>query len=271
MDDTFGAERIHLAHRNGSFQEWFPDGDKVEKITKDNYQIVMGDDRIYIMGKCLVTVQGDAEIYVKENAYLLVDKNVEALFHSYLRENFDKQNSEFVSLGSVCKVIAGQSPEGKYYNKAGNGLGFYQGKKDFGPTYINPPTVWTKEITKEALKDDILMSVRAPVGPVNIATERICIGRGLAAIRATDKINHTYLFKYLLKIEKELVGNTGAVFNSINKAQIEKLKIPLPSLSIQKDIVVKINSVQKNIDLAISSYAAKFHELNNLKLSSHQI
>ena len=78
FDDTPDAERIHLAHRNGSFNEWFPDGDKIEKVTKDNYQIIMGDDRVYIMGKCLVTVQGDAEIYVKENAYVKVDKNVEA-------------------------------------------------------------------------------------------------------------------------------------------------------------------------------------------------
>jgi len=77
FDDTPDAERIHLAHRNGSFNEWFPDGDKIEKVTKNNYQIIMGDDRVYIMGKCLVTVQGDAEIYVKENANLKIDGNVE--------------------------------------------------------------------------------------------------------------------------------------------------------------------------------------------------
>ena len=76
-DDTPGAERIHIAHRNGSFTEWYPDGDRVEKITKDNYQIVMKDNHLYVMGKCLITVQGDAEIYVKENAYVKVDKNVE--------------------------------------------------------------------------------------------------------------------------------------------------------------------------------------------------
>ena len=76
FDDTYGAERVHLAHRNGSFQEWFPNGDKVEKVTKDNYQIIMGDDKVYIMGKCQVTVQGDAEIYVKKKAYIKVDSDV---------------------------------------------------------------------------------------------------------------------------------------------------------------------------------------------------
>jgi hypothetical protein len=79
FDDTVGKERIHLAHRNGSFQEWFPAGDKVEKVTKDNYEIVMGNDRVYIMGKCFVTVQGDAEVYVKKNAFVKVDENVTAL------------------------------------------------------------------------------------------------------------------------------------------------------------------------------------------------
>ena len=110
MDDTFGAERIHLAHRNGSFNEWFPDGDKVEKITKDNYQIVMGDDRVYIMGKCLVTVQGDAEIYVKENAYLLVDKNVEATIHGNLTGQIDG-NADVNIDGNVTVEVGGNYTE----------------------------------------------------------------------------------------------------------------------------------------------------------------
>lgn len=77
FDDTPGAERIHQAHRNGSFQEWFPDGDKVEKITKDNYTIIMSDDNVYIMGKCNITVQGKAEVYVQKDAYVKVDGNVD--------------------------------------------------------------------------------------------------------------------------------------------------------------------------------------------------
>lgn len=155
------------------------------------------------------------------------------------------------SIGAVCKVIAGQSPEGKNYNKEGNGLPFYQGKKDFGDVYINPPSVWTTQITKEATAGDILMSVRAPVGPVNIAVENICIGRGLAAIRASSRINKFYLFYYLLGIEDELIGNSGAIFNSINKTQIENISIPLPSLSIQEKIVEKIDAIFAEIDEAI--------------------
>ena len=77
FDDTPGKERIHLAHRSGSFEERYPNGDKVEKITRDNYTIIMKDDNVYIMGKCNITVQGDAEVYVQKNAFVKVDGNVD--------------------------------------------------------------------------------------------------------------------------------------------------------------------------------------------------
>jgi type I restriction enzyme S subunit len=148
-----------------------------------------------------------------------------------------KQGWEIKKLGEVCKVIAGQSPEGKYYNSEGNGMPFYQGKKEYGEKYIGEPTTWTTKITKEAEAGDILMSVRAPVGPVNFATQKICIGRGLAAIRAGKSIDKKFLFNFFLKHENEIVGNAGAVFNSINKTQIENLSIPLPPLPEQQRIV----------------------------------
>jgi type I restriction enzyme S subunit len=148
-----------------------------------------------------------------------------------------KQGWEIKKLGEVCKVIAGQSPEGKYYNSEGNGMPFYQGKKEYREKYIGEPTTWTTKITKEAEAGDILMSVRAPVGPVNFATQKICIGRGLSAIRAGKNIDKEFLFNYLIKHESEIEGNAGAVFNSINKTQIESLEIPLPPLPEQQRIV----------------------------------
>ena len=150
---------------------------------------------------------------------------------------------EVKKLSEVCVVTAGQSPKGKYYNDLGLGLPFYQGKKEFSERYICAPTVWTSKTTKIAEKNDILMSVRAPVGPVNIATERVCIGRGLASIRATNAIMKDYLFYYLQLKEDEIQGNTGAVFNSINKTQIENIAIPLPSAEEQQHIVSILNEV----------------------------
>ena len=120
-------------------------------------------------------------------------------------------------LGELCDVIAGQSPEGKFYNKSKKGLPFYQGKKEFGEKFIGEPKTWTTKITKEAQSGDILMSVRAPVGPVNFSTEKICIGRGLAAIKIGKDIDKDFLFNFLQMFESKIIGNAGAVFNSINK------------------------------------------------------
>lgn len=154
-----------------------------------------------------------------------------------------KSNWQIKKLGEVCEIIAGQSPEGKYYNKVSNGLPFYQGKKEFGEKFIGDPTTWTTNIIKEALQGDVLMSVRAPVGPVNFAKERMCIGRGLAAIRATTLIDKEFLFYFFLKYEKEIVGSTGAVFNSINKTQIGNILISFPPLPEQKHIVKILDEV----------------------------
>ncbi|MDO8490340.1 MAG: restriction endonuclease subunit S [bacterium] len=154
-----------------------------------------------------------------------------------------KTNWQTKKLGEVCNVIAGQSPEGRFYNKFGNGLAFYQGKKEFTEKFIGEPMVWTTKVTKEALAGDILMSVRAPVGPTNLATGKICIGRGLAAIRPSALIDKDFLYIFFKKHESEIIGNSGAVFNSISKTQIEDIEIPFPPLPEQQRIVKILDEV----------------------------
>ena len=158
-----------------------------------------------------------------------------------------------LSLKDISKVIAGQSPKGMYYNSEGSGLPFYQGKKNFTQKFLGKPEKWTTKVTKEAFKGDILMSVRAPVGPVNIATEKVCIGRGLAAIRVNMDIDLDYVYNYLILNESKINGNEGAVFNSINKNQIESIPIPIPSLSEQKQIVETLDKAFEKIDKAIAN------------------
>ena len=154
-----------------------------------------------------------------------------------------------VPLGEVADVIAGQSPPGKSYNNAGIGTPFYQGKVEFGQMFIGEPIKWTTDARRFAEEDDVLMSVRAPVGPVNLATQRICIGRGLAAIRPTkNRLLTSYAFYILRSMEAEIIGDTGATFASINKGNIRKLQIPLPPLEVQKEIVAEIEGYQKVID-----------------------
>ena len=161
---------------------------------------------------------------------------------------FEKSNFPIVELSEIAEVISGQSPKGEFYNTEKKGLPFYQGKTEFTDRYIGPPVKWTTQITKEADKGDILMSVRAPVGPVNFATDHCCIGRGLAAIRANSKVDKIFLFHILKSLEKDIVGGGGSVFDSISRKQIEQIKIPLPPLEVQKEIVAEIESYQKIID-----------------------
>jgi type I restriction enzyme S subunit len=143
----------------------------------------------------------------------------------------------FLHLSDVAEVISGQSPLSSSYNKLGDGYPFYQGKTDFGLT--NPiPKKWCSQPKKLAENKDILMSVRAPVGPVNIAIEKSAIGRGLAAIRMKDGNDYKYLY-YFLKNNQILINkySTGSTFKAISKKDIEQLNIPIPkSLTNQRRI-----------------------------------
>jgi type I restriction enzyme S subunit len=196
-------------------------------------------------------------------------KNAKELFQSYLQGVFENKGDDWEEkkLGDVCEVIAGQSPEGKYYNSEGKGLPFYQGKKEYGDKYIGEPRIWTTKITKEAEAEDILMSVRAPVGPVNFSTQKICIGRGLAAIRASKSIDKEFLFNFLINHENEIEGNAGAVFNSINKTQIENISIPLPPLTEQKAIVQRLDALRAETQRLEFIYRDKLLRLEELKKS----
>lgn len=172
-------------------------------------------------------------------------------------------------LGKLADVIAGQSPEGIYYNTVGDGTPFYQGKSEFQEMYLGKPTKWTTKVTKLAKRNDILMSVRAPVGPVNITQEDICIGRGLAAITAKSMLLQLYLFYHLKYLEDKISGTNGAVFASISKREIEQIKITYPIDKEEQDYIVKtldavaeiIRLRKETIQLAKDLIPTIFHEM----------
>lgn len=163
-------------------------------------------------------------------------------------QDFSNCQYDMVKLGDVCDIIAGQSPKGETYNTDKIGMPFYQGKTEFTEKYISAPTKYTSSPTKIANKNDILMSVRAPVGPVNIAIDQCCIGRGLAAIRCKERINTSFLFYILKSMENQIKGNGGAVFDSISRKDIENIEIPLPPMSVQEEIVKELDAYQAIID-----------------------
>ena len=141
-------------------------------------------------------------------------------------------------LVDIAAVQMGQSPPGESYNSDGVGLPFFQGKAEFGEEY--PTTVkWCSQPSRIADAGDILLSVRAPVGPTNFAPERCCIGRGLAAIRAEPKAcNPRYVRYYLNRFETDIAAlGVGSTFSAINRNAIERLEVPLPPLPEQRRIV----------------------------------
>ncbi len=150
---------------------------------------------------------------------------------------------KMVSLGDrkLFSILLGQSPPSVSYNRTGIGLPFYQGKSDFGFMYPRA-SMWCTEPIRIAQKGDVLISVRAPVGPVNIASEECCIGRGLAAIRPGTDVDSAYLFWILKGYEKRIAHDgSGSVFDAITKDQLLSISIPMIlDIGVQKDIVRKI-------------------------------
>ncbi|MHB9291954.1 hypothetical protein Holit_01042 [Hollandina sp. SP2] len=180
---------------------------------------------------------------VKENAYILVGNR-------YREQKPPDSIFKFMSLKEVVEIIAGQSPDGIYYNTAGDGMAFYQGNADFGSVYINVPQKWTTQITKKSVTGDVLLSVRAPVGAVNICNREICIGRGIMALRPKTDIIDTYFLFYVLKgaSRKLRKFSVGSTFEAVTKKDIEDFIIPVPPLEIQQQIVDELDGYQRIID-----------------------
>ncbi|MDM7202737.1 MAG: restriction endonuclease subunit S [Thermodesulfobacteriaceae bacterium] len=171
---------------------------------------------------------------------------------------------EVVRLGeeNIVELIMGQSPPSPTYNKEGKGLPFLQGNADFGKIYPMPKTFTTHPI-KIAIKNDILISVRAPVGSLNLAQFKCCIGRGLAAIRPNfSQLNYLFVFFYLnYSINKLLLLAKGSTFDAIKKEDIQSIQIPLLSLPEQQ----RIADILSQIDEVIEKEIAYKEKLQRLK------
>lgn len=181
---------------------------------------------------------------------------------------------EWAYLGRIAFVEMGQSPPSEYYNQSGEGMPFYQGKADFG--LRNPtPRFWCRQPTKIAKRNDILISIRAPVGPTNVVSEDSCIGRGLAAIRPYPVINLELLLYWLKGFEKQIATmGFGTTFIAINKKQLLSFPLPIPPLAEQHRIVAKVDELMALCDeLAAAKtkrerrrdrlVAATLHGINN--------
>ena len=166
-----------------------------------------------------------------------------------------------VALKEFCVLGMGQSPSSNSYNVGGDGLPFYQGNADFGEE--NPvPRTWCTNPKKIAEKGDVLVSVRAPIGAINIANEKCCIGRGIAAIRPNPDIAITGFLRHQLVASRsklEAMG-TGSTFKAVGKKALGDFPIVVYSKSTQEAIERQLNCITKQIK-AINSQLDQFDSL----------
>ena len=152
-------------------------------------------------------------------------------------------------LEEIVDVTMGQSPKSRYYNTEKNGYPFLQGNRTFGFKYPTFDT-YTTVVTKFAKAGDVIMSVRAPVGALNITPVDMCLGRGVCALRMKNG-NQSFLF-YMMKnyVSHLLKRESGTVFGSVNRNDINDLEVDIPEdLEEQKRIARYLEMIDDKIEL----------------------
>jgi type I restriction enzyme S subunit len=141
------------------------------------------------------------------------------------------QGWDVKKLSDTCRLTMGQSPKSEFYNETGEGIAFHQGVTDFGDRFPSDRLFCTAD-GRIAEVGDILFSVRAPVGRLNIANKKICLGRGLSAIRHNQ--NHqAFLWEQLRNrfTKDDMMGN-GAIFASVTKDDMQGIQLVCPPVSL---------------------------------------
>lgn len=208
----------------------------------------------------LSSLDDKIDLLHSQNATL--EKMAETLFRQWFVEEA-KEEWEIGKLGDGFDFVMGASPPGESYNEEGNGIPMYQGNADFGFRFpIN--RVFTTVPKRFADRFDTLISVRAPVGEQNMANERCCIGRGVAAFRyKKDNSFYSYTYYKMKSLMNDIkqFNETGTVFGSISKSDFNNLDIVFPD----DNTILKYQSVVKPIDDKIMSNQSQIRTLMALR------
>jgi type I restriction enzyme S subunit len=156
---------------------------------------------------------------------------------------------EASTLGKHFDVVMGQSPKGDTYNEDGDGMVFFQGRRDFGFRYPTP-RVYTTDPKRIAKAGDTLISVRAPVGDRNMARQECCLGRGVASIKHKSGAR-SFTFSFVGHIEKNLSesGSSGTVFSSINKNELSAVKFVAPNLKLLEAFESRAETLDQQVEI----------------------
>lgn len=187
-----------------------------------------------------------------------LQQQAQAIYANMFIQNASNQRIEGV-LSDVADITMGQSPKGDTYNEEGIGTVFFQGRGEFGFRF---PTrhLFTTDPKRTAQPNDILMSVRAPVGDFNVAYEPCCIGRGLGAIRSKD--NHQSFILYTvssLRKKLDMFNGEGTVFGSINRDTLKSIPIIIPT----KEEMDRFEEIVAPMDAFIRN---NYEEIRRLKV-----
>ena len=190
----------------------------------------------------------DQKIQVNTEINENLQEQARAIYHHMIIENADAAWTPGV-LSDIAVITMGQSPKGESYNEDGVGTVFFQGRAEFGFRF---PTrrLYTTDPKRMAQANDALMSVRAPVGDMNVAYEDCCIGRGLGAIRSKDGHQSFVLYTmFALREQLNVFNGEGTVFGSINRDALNSMPVDIPPKEIMdqfEDIVAPIDAAIRN-------------------------
>ena len=204
-------------------------GSVFDTITRDTFQGIEVDIPEIKEQEKIASILADLDAKIELN--IEINNNLEQQAQAIYQQMFiDNPDPDWIegSLSDIANITMGQSPSGSSYNEDGIGAIFFQGRAEFGFRF---PTIrlYTTEPKRMAYANDILMSVRAPVGDLNVAHNDCCIGRGLAAIHS--KTNHQSFVLYtMFSIKKQLdvFNSEGTVFGSINRNSLNDMPILIP-------------------------------------------
>lgn len=203
--------------------------------------------------------EGIGEIYCEISRKIAVNERIAATAAALASALFEASEAkEHYRLSDVASIVMGQSPPGETYNETGDGIPFYQGVRDFG---IRHPghRVWCTEVSRHAGAGDVLVSVRAPVGTINVAEETCGIGRGVAAVRA---IQYPHVLLQALSSDGSVwrpYEAEGTVFGSINKKQLSLLEVSWPNES-------QIEAVEGQLSVLDREVSQVLHESRSLSI-----
>ena len=229
---SHGSVQVNIAKRNDveSVAFYLPTIHEQKSIASI---LTTFDDKIELLQAQNQTLEATAQTIFKEwfGKYQIGDELPEGWRVGKLGDEFD--------------ILMGQSPKGTSYNTEGNGSIFFQGRAEFTERFPDI-RLFTTEPKRMADKFDVLVSVRAPVGDINVALDKCCIGRGLAAVNSIYKSYCLYKLKSLKPVF-DLFESEGTVFGSINKASFSNIEVVIPIEAYKKEL----DDLLFNLDLKI--------------------